>query len=238
MVEVKIYGRIFHLETEEARGWWAEYVLSSPKKMGRHLALAEHVIEQLAPALPSSPVVVEMFAGLGGNAVLVEERLSPRLHLLFDMHPAAVRHLRGAFPAARVEQADSYQVPLPASADLLILDMGDFTATKIEHPRYRGLLERAFTEAAPSAVTVTDTAGTFHHLHNHQYSRIVGRNPSYPDYLRGLAAALEDRYGYFHEATAYQRGTAVLGFTRDPLKGSSPAPLDMRGATSRLEIVE
>lgn len=203
--------------------WWLDWAIRSPREAGRHVQALEKATLAVAREAYLSGVPVESvwesFGGLGVQALMVEEFLSPEKHTVCDYSPSAVLHLAQELPHhVDVEVRDAYQpgASLPP-ADFYALDFGDLTAHKLKPgQRHRALLDQV-VENQPRFFTLTDISCRYLHLHRESYEDLLGPGTceSYDVYLLALCAWVARTYGYVLVEGYSHRWSTVMVFSRD-----------------------
>lgn len=216
-------------EPDPGDKWFLDWVLASPVQAGRHLIASYYALFSIRSALPGNAWRIrEYFGGIGAHSMIAESLFQPRDHVVTELSPTAVSHLRQVLPSStRVHQADAYVPGAPGDdANLVIMDFGDMTAFKAQKGQQQGdLLERVIAES-PLAVTITDIAGRYLHLQRNCYEGILGAGTcdTYEDYLEAFAHDILLRFGYRMISGYWTHWSAVMAFTReDPYE--EPGPL-------------
>ena len=193
--------------------WFLDWVVREPTMLGKHLAASWEAYSALARTLDTVNSVIELFGGIGGQGLMVEELFPDLLiHSVSDYSLGSVAHLKGVLPGAHVSQMDAYRAVLDPGWDVVGLDFGDLTARwTLDGEQKRILLDRVFA-TGPSGVVLTDVAGPYLHLQQGVSERILGdgAGASYPTYLEALQARLEELYGYVVAGGGWHRGSAVM----------------------------
>ena len=215
---------------DKSEGWFADWAIRRTKHVSGHLARGTYVLRDLRDQGYSPERVVEYFGGLGVQSLVIQN-LWPSAwpHHLYENNPDAVAYLEANIPVARIEHADSFNVPVPRGG-LHVLDFGDLTISKANNPgKHRDLLDKVFG-AEPSAVVLTDIAGDRFHLLKKNYAKVLGPLETYEDYLRRMGSWIQREYGYAPVLTAWRSWSSVTSF--------APEDLDFMYPPHRVEHLE
>jgi hypothetical protein len=213
----------------ETAGWFADWAIRRPADSSRHVTAGWHALSSLKDAGYVFSSVLEMFGGMGCQALIAERLFMPAEHVIRDWNPAAARHLRRVLPECTVEQADSYALT-GTNADLVIADFGDLTALQMIRGRARYLLDAIFS-GKPKAVVLTDIAGARLHLQAERYAKLLDHDcGSYPEYLAGLSAWIRKTWGYRTLSCYEHRWSAVMALVPGDGENAAPAPVPDRPA--------
>jgi hypothetical protein len=208
--------------------WFLEYVLRSPRQAGIHLTAGKLCYERLDLEDLDINSAFEVFGGIGGQSLVVEDLWHPMVHIVNEYDINAVESLHDNLgDDMTIMYGDAYRSEFDPTADLISLDFGDLTAWKLrEGLPHRVLLDKAFS-ASPKAVLVTDIASRYLHLHRQRYESLLGQGTcgSYSDYLQALRRMIEGLYGY-KMLIGYMHGwSTVMAFTNLDLSGEfMPTP--------------
>lgn len=217
--------------------WFLDWVLRSPKEAGHHLTAGYLAYDSLTEVYCSDDITSarEYFGGMGAQSLMIQDTFGPERHTVMDYSAEAVKHIAREVPSVLAMQADAYDGMPAWPADLVGLDFGDLTAWKTrEGQPHRELLDRVF-EASPKAVVLTDIACRYLHLHRERYESLLGEGTcaSYPQYLAGLLARLQDLYGYRLHRGYWDRWSAVMALVPHDMEGrpllfeTPPTPLGL-----------
>ena len=203
----------------EGEPWFADWVDRRINESSAHISAGAEVLEHLAERIEEPWRILEAFGGLGCQTLTAQSLWPGAVSTIYENSPQAVQHLRGLRGAGVlgektvIHQDNAYPALTPDEDDVVILDFGDMTATRmVKNKLYTGLLGRTFA-ARPRAVVLTDIAGRLYHLHKGHYSEALETELSdYQSYLRAVGGYVRDRWGYYPVVTSYQRWSAVMGF--------------------------
>lgn len=219
-MQLTLFNR-WQLEFPEGsdEGWFLEYVLRSPRGAAAHMTAGELCYAELHKLGLEINSAFEVFGGIGANTLIVEDLWSPLVHVVNEFNMQAVDALLANLgDDVTVSYADAYRADFRPDADLITLDFGDLTVWKTrEGQPHRKLLDKAFS-AAPKAVTVTDIASRYLHLHRQRYETLLGQGTcdTYEHYLEALAHQIWAVYGYHMLVGYYDSWSTVMAFTQDP----------------------
>jgi hypothetical protein len=221
-MQLTIFDR-WRLEFPEGseEGWFLEYVLRSPKGASNHLNAGRLCYEALADTGIEINSAFEVFGGIGGNSLIVEDLWSPLVHIVNEYDLQAVDALvNNLGDDMTVSYADAYRSDFDPTADLVTLDFGDLTAWKTrEGQSHRALLDKTFS-AGPKAVLVTDIASRYLHLHRSRYESLLGEGTcdTYPHYIEALASRIQKLYDYNLWVGYIDNWSTVMAFTQGYLE--------------------
>jgi hypothetical protein len=198
--------------------WWLDWAIAAPKHAGDHLTVSWITFESLLQVYgrDAFATIHEYFGGIGAHALMLDDLFHPWLrHTVADYAPEAVEHMKRVLSPQGTEaiQADAYKTPIPM-ADFHAMDFGDLTVFQAQSGKARGdLLDQVFA-TEPLAVTITDIAARYLHLHKKTYEPILGEGAtsSYEEYLERFSRHLEDRFGYTLVEGNYTRWSCVMAF--------------------------
>jgi hypothetical protein len=211
----------------DTSGWFADWAIRRPAEASRHVTAGWHALQSLHDAGHAFSSVLELFGGMGCQALITEHLFAPEEHLVRDWNPAAVQHLQRVLPDCAVEQADAYASD-SSSAELVLADFGDLTAHQLISGRARQLMDAIFS-CEPLAVVLTDIAGPRLHLQRSRYEKLLGCDcATYEGYLTGLSASIQHRYRYRTLSCHQHRWSAVLALVPGEGENAAPAPVPDR----------
>ena len=179
------------------------YLQKKPLDLDKNARCFDLMLDQaVASGLPNPLRVVEFFGGIGSFATVVQERLRPREHFIWDLDPFCARHLKRAFEkrsGVTVTEGDAYaQAPLAVTPDtLLVADFNTFSVMYMTKERPEATALGAALAAHPRWVVFTDSAVNKFHLNRVPYERVFGREiRSMEEYGAALSEYLSQRWGY------------------------------------------
>lgn len=183
---------------EDGEPWFADWVLKDPKKSNIRLSAGWHMFRALEQTGIPFKAVQEFFGGIGAQSLMIDELFKPTHHVVQEYTRPAVDHMERELPGwVGVHLEDAYNCPV-LGVDLSCLDFGDFTIWKARPGLpHRELLDIVFSKE-PRAVTLTDVAGRYLHLHRERYETMLGAGScgSYLGYLNALSRWIETTFGY------------------------------------------
>jgi len=200
-VQVRVWGKYdIHIESDE-------YDLTrffngrDANEAAKALYSFYLVLQQLKKQLPVESLrrVAELFGGIGMEASALEMTLtSMDEHMLNDLSPVCVAHLRKTFPWRFVRNEDAFAIyPELFGYDLVHQDAFSWYARDLAGDTYDVLFRHNHR-----AIIITDTAPFFYHMANNgrAYLRGICAPEDVPLLHRGYAALLRDyvweKYGY------------------------------------------
>lgn len=213
--------------------WFLDWVRRKTKEASGHVTAGYAAYSSLVDlhGVGAYDRVVEFFGGMGCQSLVIENRLKPKSHIVYEKHPLAAEHLRRAlkdYPAVSVVHGDALLNEEPA--DLFAMDFGDLTAHQA-NTTYRPVLKKVFDQK-PKAVVLADISGPKLPLHRARYGEIIGHDCStYENYLIGLTRWIEREFNCGLHACFYHPWSASMAFIPGPPRGGpvSPIPLQPRG---------
>jgi len=206
-------------DTVGGQPWFADWVSRKINDSSAHISAGATVLNRLAASVEEPLRILEGFGGLGCQSLIAHD-LWPRAGgTIYETSHEAVEHLRSVRntilkgAGIGVHLSDAYMALDPDEDDVVLLDFGDMTASRmVAGGRYTTLLERVF-HARPRAVVLTDIAGRLLHLHRDHYAKALRTEfEDYKGYLLAVGQYVRDRWGYYPLETSYQNWSAVMGF--------------------------
>lgn len=204
-------------DPQDDNPWFLDWLLRSPKHVSGHLTRSFHAFQSIKDYYGPGEIDIAMehFGGIGAHALMIEDLFDPSVHVVQDYSQEAVDHMLRVLPVhMEARQADSYDPSSFCRADLQAWDCGDFTVWKSrEGEKHREALDRIFA-TEPKAVTITDIAAPYLHLHRDRYETLLGTGSctNYGTYIRAFASRLELMYGYSLLAGFSDRWSTVMAF--------------------------
>lgn len=169
--------------------------------------------------------VLELFAGIGLFASLLDELQMIHSHEAWDYSEACIERLKGLRPHSKLHVADSFERAIGYGAyNLISADFNSWTLRKfVEDKRYRAVTDRIF-KAGSQYVQLTDAAVGWVHLNAPTYRRCFDRVGFEPvnwtetpsAYLREVAAMLAQHYGYGIVRIAWHSRAGYMLFRKGP----------------------
>lgn len=200
-----------------SKGYY-EYINERTAETGRNAICVEWLMERM----PKGLTVAEHFGGVGVFALIAQEVLKPKRHLIFDIDGDCLRQLRGALggrAGVDVRHGDAEQLLGQYAAEFYLLDFPFFTIKR--YPNWQPHWDLMLANQ-PAGVLWMDGAARYLHLHLQTYSEAFGEEITTPEsYARAMSNMLLRRNGYAIEAMAYSQGCfyflATPGVKTEPL---------------------
>lgn len=192
-----------------------EFSFDADKKGGffKHTNVSElsrraKCFEWLLEGIPEGKKVVEYFAGIGLQSVIIQELIKPSEHWVYDIEPECCEQLSGLGYPLTVTQADAKKIMDTNFSEIVFLDFPDMTA--IHYKEWSEQFEQLFA-TQPKLVEITDVGNRYLHLHTGKYSEALGSAVTdIPSYIHAISKYFASNSDYSVVKAAYKAGTSYM----------------------------
>jgi hypothetical protein len=180
----------------------------------REAACFEAIFDEL-PKLGGT--AVEFFGGIGMCSTLIHEILKPRTHIIYDIDPFCVSHLKHMtrkWRGVQINQGNVFATPVAkfSHAKFFSFDFNQFTILHWrDNTSILQTLDAVIKTAQPSYIQLTDSAVNKLHLNLGLYSSISGMDVSdITSYVRAFSKLALNSWNYSVTLAYYHFGATYL----------------------------